>query len=61
MPKETGKYTLEQLMKLCNVPLAIHVGVCAQKGWHTGKELVKTEYAAAVERFKAGAGRGKNA
>lgn len=58
----TAMYPIERLQIQLRVPDAVHTGACIKMGWSRGKQVTKTDYAAAVESFReAVAGRSKDA
>ena len=53
-PAENRNGTIEEWRRAHKVPMAIHCGLCARKGWKSGKVVLEDEYSQAEKEFLEG-------
>lgn len=53
-PAENRNGTIEEWRMAHKVPMAIHCGLCARKGWKPGKVVLEDEYSQAEREFLEG-------
>lgn len=53
-PADARNVTIEEWRMAHKVPMAIHYGLCARKGWKPGKVVSEEEYRQAEKEFLEG-------